>query len=133
MDIDTILKRGDFQIPLFSEFILNKYEDLKHLDPQSADTIEQQVFTPGFLKNILENGDRLLKSNVLELVPAEAFASLASDIESLINDGLLPGRSGVAARVFRAVAPERFLESMAKKSREFLPLTSDDAFSWQPG
>ena len=132
MDIEAILKRGEFQHPLFAEFILRKYEDLKHFNRRTADKIEQQVFTPEFLKGVLENGDRLLRFNMLEQVPADAFATVASDIESLMDETSSPGRSEIVAGIFNAVAPEQFQKYITGKINESLSRASEptDAFSW---
>ena len=132
IDIQTMLDRGDFQIPLFAEFILDKYQDIRKTDPESAKQIEDRVFTPDFLKSLLSGTNRRLQSRAFRRVPGGCFAGLEEEIVSCMSDPRAPGLVPAAGKVLKAAAPERFQEIVtdifeAATAEETLSARS---FSW---
>ncbi len=118
MDIDLILSRADYQVPLFADFILDKYRDLKKTDPESARKIEARVFTRSFLLNILDNGDLFMLSLMFTHVPSEFFTPIMDELTDRFKNGSLSDYGKKIDIIIKAHAPGLFLDHLKQKFQE---------------
>jgi tetratricopeptide (TPR) repeat protein len=118
MNLDDILSRGDYQIPLFADFILEKYRDLKQRDPESASKIETQVFTRSFLLNFLDKGDLFMKNLLFTQVPPQFFAPIMDELVDRYKNGSLSDHGRNIEVIIKANAPDLFLTLLKEKLQE---------------
>jgi len=132
LNIDTILDRGDFQIPFFSDFILNKYNDIKDIDHESACKIEARVFTPSFLLNILDNEKTFLQKRLFTTVPHTFFAPIMDEVIKHYDNESLPKRRTQVRAIIKTNAPDLFLTRLKKEIEQQIsqePVTGS-TFDW---
>ncbi len=132
LNIETILSRGDFQIPVFANFILNKYKDLKEVDPEAAHKIETRVFTPSFLLSILDNGHKLIQSQMFSQVPHNFFVPIMDQLMERLKNGSLTVRESIITPIFKTNAPDLFLTMIKKKVEQEIARepVSFNTFNW---
>ena len=118
MDIDLILSRADYHLPLFADFILHEYRDLKESDPESARKIENRVFTRPFLLNIMDNGDMLMNSLLFTHVPPGFFAPVMDELADRFKNGSLSDYGRKIDDIIKANAPELFLDHLKQTIQE---------------
>lgn len=132
IDIDSVLERGDFSVPLLAEFILDKYEDIQNTDPAAAKKIEEQAFTPAFIQSVLSWDRSYLKSRLFRLVPAQAFSDFSEQIAAHALASEMRGGLIAAIRVLKAVSEDLFRKVVTRLFENSLAGDglSAQTFSW---